>query len=194
MEKLHDLPNVTHIQHRADKTVINQFQKIIWYFRLGKDLWRSLAQTPAPSRSNRISCSRLSACKFQIAPRTEMPLLLCVPVPVFDQPLNNSVAALALSLSPFLLFVLFKDSFHHTPLNSFGLLEAFFFYQQGCCPSSTALCHKISSTSCSRSWTYLRESVQQGFVCIFCSITIAVTCLLDICTVYIIHLILCKSN
>lgn len=151
MEKLHDLLNVTQIQHRADKTVVSQFQRIVWYFRLGKDLWRSLAQTPAPSRSNQISCSRLSAGKFQIAPRTEMPPLLWVPVPAFDQPLNNSVTALALSLSPFLLFVLFKDSFHHTPLNYFCLLEAFFFYQQDCCPSSTTLCHEISSTGCSRS-------------------------------------------
>lgn len=48
-EKLHDLPNVTQIHHCQTK---QQLTNIIRYFRLGKVLWRPLAQTPALNRTD----------------------------------------------------------------------------------------------------------------------------------------------
>ena len=98
------------------------------------------------------------------------------------------------SLPPFCTV---KAGFHCALFNWFCLLEALFFYQQGCCPNSTTLHREISSSACIRSRAYLRVSVPQGFLCIFCSILrvpVTVTCRLDIFTIYTTHLTWCKSN
>ena len=125
-----------------------------------------------------------------------MPPLLWVPVPAFDQPLDNPVAALALISPPFLLFMLLKDSFHRAPLNRLCVLEAFLPHQPGCCAASTALRGEVGSAASIQGRAYLRASVLLSFVCIFCSVLrlpTAAACL-DIFTIYTTQLIWCKSN